>query len=156
MSYVASTQVESESQLRELLEKHTRGSSYYFLRWTHAVSGILTELPSELSPEGQLFNADLELRWQQTLQGYQVLLLSQSEQPGFEPLLGEWEHEDHPILLHDSKKFQDLNGFTCFKNPQYPNGFTYSSAIDRDRIQQRYFRNTKTLAVQFIALTVKP
>jgi hypothetical protein len=70
--------------------------------------------------------------------------LSQSEQPGFEPLLGAWEHEDRPILLHDRK------------NPQYPNEFSYSPAVDHDRIQQRYFRNTKTLAVQFIALTVKP
>lgn len=142
MTYVASAQVQLE-ELQALLEEYDRGSSYYFLRWTHEVSGILAELKEFPSPEGQMFNAELELRWKQTAQGYRVLLLSTSEEPGFEPLPGKWEHEDHSILLHDRK------------NPQYPNGFSYGEKVNPSRIRQRYFRNVETLAVQFIALTVE-
>jgi hypothetical protein len=147
MSYVASAIVQSETELRSLLGKYQRNTNYYFLRWTHKVSGIQMELAGFPSPEGQLFNAELELRWKQTQQGYySVLLLSQNVllDALFEPLPGEWKHEDHEILMHDRR------------NPQYPNGFSYDPAVQPDRIRQRYFRNVKTLAVQFIALTLQP
>lgn len=146
MSYVASAEVDCETKLRELLEKYDRGSSYYFLRWTHRVSGIQADLKDFPSPEGQLFNAELELRWKQVQQGYRVLVLSQEllDEPAFKPLPGNWEHEDHRVLMHDRN------------NPQYPNGFNYGANVDPSRIRQRYFRNSETLAVQFVALTLQP
>ncbi|KAM3091376.1 hypothetical protein ACKFKG_25510 [Phormidesmis sp. 146-35] len=151
MSYVASAQMDLET-LQALLEKYDRASSYYFLRWTHKVSGIQTHLKGFPSPEGQLFNSQLELRWKQVQQSYRVLMLSSEplNEAGFQPLSGEWEHEDHPVLMHDRT---NLTGDR--KNPQYPNGFTYEKGIEVCRIQQRCFRNVNTLAVQFIALTVQ-
>jgi len=52
---------------RELLtQRMDQPSYYYFLRWFHKVSGIVDQLPQEFpSPEGQMFNADWELRWKQ-------------------------------------------------------------------------------------------
>lgn len=71
--------------------------SYYFLRWAHRVSGIQMTLPKEFpSPEGQLFNAELELRWRHQRSGYEVLLLSKilpSLELEFSPIAGEGEWE---------------------------------------------------------------
>lgn len=148
MSSIGSTQVKDGEDLKALLKKHVHEPTYYFLRQTHRVSGIQQEFPENLDVvEGQLFNAEFEVRWKCTPQqkGYSVLVLSRSnlKDSSLKPLPGQWESEDHSVLLHDPK------------NPQYPNGFTYEAGVDVSRIQQRYFRNVNTLAVQFIALTVK-
>jgi len=51
--------------------------SYYTVGFL-GVSGIVDQLPQEFpSPEGQMFNADWELRWKQQGKGYEVLLLKQ-------------------------------------------------------------------------------
>ncbi|NJR49868.1 MAG: hypothetical protein HC780_10185 [Leptolyngbyaceae cyanobacterium CSU_1_3] len=148
MSSIASTQVKDEKDLEALLKNHLHEPTYYFLRQTHQVSGILQEFPEKLDVlEGQLFNAEFEVRWKCNPQqkGYSVLVLSRSslKDSSLKPLPGQWESEDHSILLHDPK------------TPQYPNGFTYKEGVDVSRIYQRYFRNVDTFAVQFIALTVK-
>jgi hypothetical protein len=141
MSYVGHTTVDRE-QLLKLLEQCS-GDRFFFLRSTHQVSGILSELPPVLSPEGQVFNSQIELRWKAEKQRYRVLLLSRdSELEGFKAIAGDWETEDHPALLHDRR------------TPQYPNRFVYPSGLEK-RIQQRYFRDRTTGIVHFVALTVK-
>ena len=141
MSYVGHTTVD-ERQLLELIQQCS-GDRFFFLRSSHQVSGIVSELPLVLSLEGQVFNNQLELRWKAEKQSYRVLLLSRTiELEGFTKIAGDWQTEDHPALLHDRR------------NPQYPNLFRYPLGLEK-RIQQRYFRDATTGIVHFVALTVK-
>ena len=80
----------SPDEVKKLLEKLATEDSYYFVRSPHAVSGICMKLPEEFFPgfEGQMFNADRELRWKKQGSAYQALLLSRVEADleGFEPI----------------------------------------------------------------------
>lgn len=88
-AFVGSRTVTTE-ELGTLIRHPARSlpSSYYFLRWFHKVSGIQRALTNDFpSPEGQLFNAELELRWKRDDRNYEVLLLSKTDPGlGFSPL----------------------------------------------------------------------
>lgn len=126
--------------------------SYYFLRWSHRVSGIQMKLPEEFpSPEGQLFNAELELRWKQQKSGYEVLLLSKSSpssELGFSAVPGEWEWCDRRAYFYDADE------------TKFPKGFIYQNTKGQPispkaiPVKQRYFRDSQTATIHFVALTV--
>nr|RNJ64966.1 MAG: hypothetical protein EDM05_33670 [Leptolyngbya sp. IPPAS B-1204] len=126
--------------------------SYYFLRWSHRVSGIQMQLPEEFpSLEGQLFNAELELRWKYRNSGYEVLLLSKSlpsSELGFSSVPGEWEWCDRHAHFYDADE------------TKFPKGFTYQDANGQlvspkaIPVKQRYFRDSQTATIHFVALTV--
>jgi len=128
-------------------------SSYYFLRWFHTVSGIQTTLPKNFpSPEGQLFNTELELRWKQHGATYNVLLLSKAAPDAtlnFTPLAGEWEWCDRNAYFYDSDETKFPRGFLY---PEANGKPGYSKAVP---VQQRYFSDTQTATIHFVALTVK-
>lgn len=155
MSFVGYTkQPISDVELQKLLEQCAQNTSYYFLRWAHAVSGIVEYLPDQFphpdslkgefpSPEGQLFNAELELRWKRRNQQYEVLLLQKSKPAqldGFEEIPGKWEVRDRNANFYRSDE------------TRFPKGFNYPKDCD---IQQRYFSDANTSTVHFVALTLR-
>ncbi|WP_448564803.1 hypothetical protein [Trichothermofontia sp.] len=146
MSFVGYRQVDSGETLRDLIDQCVAQiPSYYFLRWAHQVSGMIADLPEDFpSPEGQVFNAKMELRWKRQGQGYSVLLLSNSAAPvdGFTPSPGDWETRDRLVRCHDSKE------------TQYPKGFYFDQGVNPNYIRQRYFRDRRTATVHFVALTL--
>lgn len=130
-------------------------SSYYFLRWFHRVSGIQMALPNDFpSLEGQLFNAELELRWKQRGNKYEVLLLSQTvpdAKLNFLRLEGIWECTDRNAYFYDNDE------------TKFPKGFLYQDVEGKalilkekplKQVKQRYFRDAQTATVYFVALTI--
>jgi hypothetical protein len=147
MSFVGHRQVDSADELKELIMQYaTQSPRYYFLRWAHRVSGIEAELSQDFpSPEGQVFNAALELRWKRQGSGYSVLLLSNvlDVAEGFRAIPGNWESISRSVQCHDSKE------------TQFPKGFHFGADVKTDQIQQRYFRDRRTATIHFVALTIK-
>lgn len=151
-AYVGYRQATVE-QLQELVKHRTIAipETYYFLRWFDRVSGIRMELPEDFpSPEGQLFNAELELRWKRQGTGYDILLLSKEEpEPdlNFTSLGENWEWCDRPAKFHGSDE------------TKFPKGFVYPDGKEKFNpkifpIKQRYFFNSQTAATHFVALTL--
>ncbi|WP_413167620.1 hypothetical protein ACL6C3_13175 [Capilliphycus salinus ALCB114379] len=146
MSFVGSKKIDSVDELKELLTQNANSSSYYFLRWVDKVSGI-KELRSNFeqnpSPEGQMFNSKLELRWKRKGSGFEVLLLTEGDSLlEFKPLEKdcEWETEVRKACLYQQTE------------TRFPNRFHYP---DNLKIAQRYFKNKATSTVHFIALTIQ-
>jgi hypothetical protein len=141
----------SLDELQALLQQLAIEPSYYFLRSPHAVSGICMKLPPEFPTfEGQMFNANCELRWKKHKSGYEVLLLSKTELhlEGFAEVSGNWV-------------ISDFNAYFNENETKFPNGFTFKGLNDENiesskiPIGQRYFQDSDTATVHFIALTVK-
>jgi hypothetical protein len=156
MAFVEYANVASEADLIKLLPTQPNEPSqpqelFFFLRWAHEVSGILTHLPEQLSPEGQWFSALGELRWKKYRMGYQVLWLGLEPastidsltKVEFTPVQRRWQADDHPALLHDRR------------TPQFPHLFHYPSRLT-NRLWQRYLRDEVSDVVHFVALTVHP
>lgn len=164
MSFVGTKKLASAEDLIQLLETLSVEPSYYFLRWVHCVSGIWKRrtdkykpLKDDLSnyireknidakfpsPEGQLFNSQLELRWKQKGSGYEVLLLSQagncSDYPGFNLVGNEWETQKNQAYVHE------------IAETRFPKKLNYPDHI---KIAQCYFMNPETKTVHFVALTL--
>ncbi|MEG4941176.1 hypothetical protein [Microcoleus sp. F4-D5] len=127
--------------------------SYYFLCWSHKVSGIRRMLPEAKdfpSPEGQMFNSKFELRWKKQGKGYEVLLLSiePKNELGFEEIPGKWKADDRSAYFYNAGE------------TRFPKGFTFKDEKDEDidptkiPVGQRYFQNAATATVHFVALTV--
>lgn len=135
-----SEQLMTVKELRDLLEKFSNQRSYYFLRWPHKVSGIVEQLPDEfLSPEGQMFNYDRELRWKQQGQHFSLLLLSTTgSEPGFKPIGHKWEIQQRDAHIYPATE------------TRFPKGLS-STNVD---VAQRYFLDADTATVHFVALTV--
>ena len=145
----------SRDEVKELLEKLATEDSYYFVRSPHAVSGICMKLPEEFFPgfEGQMFNADRELRWKKQGSAYQALILSRVEADleGFEPIDKdcEWQICDRTAYFHP------------LDEPKFPKTFVYKGENDEKivsnniSIGQRYFQEKRTATVHFVALTVR-
>ena len=145
----------SPDEVKELLEKLATEESYYFVRLPHAVSGICMKLPEEFFPgfEGQMFNADRELRWKKQGSAYQALVLSRVEADleGFEPIDKdcEWQTCDRTAYFHP------------LDEPKFPKTFVYKGENNEKivsnniSIGQRYFQEKRTATVHFVALTVR-
>ncbi|MEJ1933899.1 hypothetical protein WDZ92_27190, partial [Nostoc sp. NIES-2111] len=87
------------------------------------------------SPQGNLFNSILEVRWQYKQGKYEVLLLSsqdkapifqlQDQQYSFRPIKGNWEILEQSVLLHSPQE------------TRFPKSL---NSEDIKNIAQRYFR----------------
>jgi hypothetical protein len=153
----------TETELRELVQQLATTPSYYFLRWSHQVSGIVEQLPDDFpSPEGQMFNCDRELRWKCQSERYSVLVLSNTgEVPGFKSIIqdridiGEsekknyWKTEQRPAYGYPSNE------------TRFPRSLIYPESLDvrnsssnQPKLAQRYFMAKPTATVHFVALTV--
>ena len=172
MCFVAvSEKALSKQELIELLESLSTSPSYYFLRWKHRVGGFwkrrkdeyknlendicdrLTKnplssihqaAPTEAfpSPEGQLFNSILEIRWKQKQGEYQVLILSSQKQAieiNFKPIEYNWEVLEENVLVYASRETR----------------FPKTLNQEKLNIAQRYFRDKNTATTHFVALTVR-
>lgn len=126
-------------RLTELKAQLEQDSFYYFLRWPHAVSGIIADLPSDFpSPEGQAFNQTTELRWQKKGDHYNLLWLSTNPPAGgFETLPGVWIYEDRKAALYGSTETRLPK---AVKNPH------------NISLGQRYFRDRRTAIIHFVSL----
>lgn len=145
--YVYHKQLISNQELQSLINNLSKPQSYYFLRYSHTVSGICINLPTDRGEiEGQMFNAVCELRWKKYKSGYEVLILSKQEftLDAFEKLSGHWETCDHDAHWHDSD------------NAKFPKGFIFKDVepSKKNSIKQRYFKDSTTAIVHFVALTV--
>lgn len=152
--YIYHRQFVTAEEINQIIDAVKKASNlsenYYFLRYSHQVSGICLELPKDRGEiEGQMFNAICELRWKKYQAGYEALILSknQFEIEGFDVLSGEW-------------KICDRNAFWHKEEPKFPKGFKFKGNSEQDinpddiKIQQRYFKNSDTATVHFVALTI--
>lgn len=145
----------SPDEVKKLLEKLATEESYYFVRSPHAVSGMCMKLPEEFFPgfEGQMFNADREVRGKKQGSAYEALLLSRvaADLEGFEPIDKdcEWQICDRTAYFHR------------LDEPKFPKTFVYKGEKNEKivsnniSIGQRYFQEKRTATVHFVALTVR-
>ena len=157
----------TETELRELVEQLATAPSYYFLRWSHQVSGIVDKLPDDFSsPEGQMFNCDRELRWKRQNDGYSVLVLSNTgEVPGFKSIIDDPEY----AMESDNKSYWKTEQRPAYgyhtNETRFPRSLTYPESLDvrnnqpsqknMPKLAQRYFIAKPTATVHFVALTVE-
>ncbi|WP_066426876.1 hypothetical protein [Anabaena sp. 4-3] len=155
------------TQLLELIKKFSTESSYYFWRYSHQVSGIKEQPPTNDDfpmLEGQIFNNHFELRWKQKYRdNYEVLLLTITDNyDNFQPIGKSWRIEP-----------QNYDNFPSYAYPAYgygldktrfPKEFSYPKSLDirvnedkknQPKLGQRYFIDNETSTVQFVALTVE-
>lgn len=174
MSFVGVNQQDlSPEALIQLLEKlDSTETSYYFLRWNHKVSGIWQRRPKQFSalvedigdrlrtdqvdqsqpleafpcPEGQLFNSKFELRWKKKGAKYKILLLSaigsQKDYPEFQLVGNGWKVVNRDACLYASTPTQI--------ETRFPKKFDHHNI----KVSQRYFKDSQTAIVHFVALTV--
>jgi hypothetical protein len=135
----------SDTELTALLVSYKGNQSYYFLRWSNRVSGVIENLPESLSPEGQMFNADLEIRWKQKGDKYDVLLLSKDDNDysEFDSFAQTWQAEDRK-----AKFYPEIE-------TRFPKRFIYPKKPETLNIGQRYFKDKNTGIVHFVALTIE-
>jgi hypothetical protein len=146
--YVYHRQFIAAQDMNKIIDKVKEASNmpdnYYFLRYSHTVSGIcLKLLPEREEIEGQMFNANCELRWKKYKTGYEALILSKQKVTldRFKELSGKWKIVDHKAYWHDVNE------------TKFPKGFIFPD--EKPNIHQRYFQNSDTATVHFVALTVK-
>lgn len=151
LGYVYHKQLVASDELGTLITQVSNSQSYYFLRYSHAVSGICRKLPHERGEiEGQLFNPICEIRWKKYKSGYEILILSQQEfnLEGFENLNDNWQICDKDAYWHNAKE------------TRFPKGFTFKGENNQPinpkdiSIKQRYFKDSATATIHFVALTV--
>lgn len=139
-AFVGYQQQLSSDELREILNDYKTPNSRYFLRWFHQVSGIISELPENLSPEGQMFDDKRELRWKKHSKGFELLLLSTTgADDGFTPIGKAWECQNRDAHIYPSTE------------TRFPKGIDHRNI----NVGQRYFLDAHTATVHFVALTVK-
>lgn len=149
--YVYHKQLLPSEKLATLINDLSNSQSYYFLRYSHAVSGICRQLPSQRGEiEGQLFNSIYEIRWKKYKSGYEVLILSKQEFQlvGFDKLTGDWKISDRNAYWHNPEE------------TRFPKGFHFQGENNQSlqpkniSIKQRYFQDSATATIHFVALTV--
>ncbi|NJL99671.1 MAG: hypothetical protein HC924_13120 [Synechococcaceae cyanobacterium SM2_3_2] len=146
-AFVASLKITDSSQLVEILQQHFPSSekTYSFLRWPHQVSGIQPGIPDNLNcQEGHVFSKQGELRWKQSPQGVHLLYLGITPAAArLKPLPGNWTFEDYEADLYGDKQNQET---------RFPNALNYPKNL---KVGQRYFVDTVTARVHFVALTLR-
>lgn len=136
--FVGVKEVSSVDELKKLIEARSL-KSFYFFKWPHKVSEITNKFDEFPSPEGQMFNHEVELRWKQKGQGFSILLLSVAGlEPEFTPVGKSWQIQDRNAHIHRSNE-------TRFPKPIKSN---------LPNIAQRYFIDAETSIVHFVALTL--
>ena len=178
--YVYSKQIVKLEELQKLIEElgsqeRENQETYYFLRSPHKVSGICMKLPEEFpTAEGQMFNANCELRWKKRKSDYDVLVLSRDELNlvGFQPIFKEYESSEEKEedkkpkpkkwIISDFDAYfynNEIKSRTKFPT-KFPKGFTLKGLENQEiepkaiEIGQRYFKDKDTATVHFIALTI--
>ena len=146
--------ISSVEELKEFLADIKQEQDYYFVRSPHKVSGIKSELLEEIDSarEGQVFNSQWELRWKTKGSTYELLLLSNKQIDlchKFKEIKINWKTEDRKALLYESNQIQDKE--IRSKETRFPKGFTHN----KPKVCQRYFSNSQTATVHFVALTVR-
>ncbi|MGB3492291.1 MAG: hypothetical protein WBA57_06160 [Elainellaceae cyanobacterium] len=132
-----------QSALDQLIQRCLAGDTWYCLRSPEAIT-LKVGLPTDdqlSSPEGQVFSQDRELRWKRLGAEYEVLLLSKTKinDPALQPL-----DEEQQWLT------RDLNAnFYTPTETRFPRGVAYPNDLN---IGQRYFMDSATGTVQFVAL----
>ncbi len=134
----------SVPELLTLINELKTENTYYFLRWTHGVSGIIKEkLTDDQFPilEGQMFNDEFELRWKHKQNNtYEVLLLTISENHHNFQLLGkEWQIEEREAHFYPKTE------------TRFPKEF---KGTEKLKVKQRYFQDKTTATTHFVALTL--
>lgn len=134
----------SVSNLLTLINELKTENTYYFLRWTHRVSGIINEkVTDDQFPmlEGQMFNDEFELRWRYKKNTtYEVLLLTTGENHHeFQELGKNWQVEERNAHFYQKTE------------TRFPKDFDYPKHLN---IKQRYFQDKTTATVHFVALTL--
>ncbi|AFZ59589.1 hypothetical protein H6G54_13780 [Anabaena cylindrica FACHB-243] len=154
--YIYHKQLVSSDELDNLITKISQPpNNYYFLRYSHGVSGICQKLPADRGEiEGQVFNSLCEMRWKKYKLGYEVLILSKQEfnLQGFEKLIGNWAIFDRSAYLHDPEETRFPKGF-IFKDEDHQL-IKHEEITKKMPIKQRYFQDADTATTHFIALTV--
>ena len=164
----------SPDKIQEIIKKFAEEPSYYFLRWTHQVSGIREERPNDKDfpmLEGQMFNYKHELRWKLKHHNlYEILLLTIANQ----------DHKLHDEFIAVGEEWRiepnDKEHFPFYSYPAYgyrrhetrfPKEFIYPESLNvrhgedkqhksnKPKLGQRYFIDSKTSAIQFVALTLE-
>jgi hypothetical protein len=136
------------SELKKLLSNLSKDKTYYFLKWIDKVKGFHPfndSIFSDLSPEGQIFNSQWELRWRKQGKSFDLLLLSIEENiADFQPLKQDWiwQYQDRDVIVHPKKETRFLQSESLSQN-----------AITNE-IKQRYFIHQQTSTIHFIALTI--
>lgn len=163
MAFVGTKTLESLEALQEFLKGIEQEHNYYFLRSPHKVSGIQSELPENINSvtEGQVFNSQWELRWKKKRADYELLLLSSVKPDStweFHPLTTkpanqsarpiEWQIEDRNALLYEANEIRERENRS--RETRFPKGFTHN----KPKIGQRYFLDSQTSTVHFVAITV--
>ncbi|WP_353930218.1 hypothetical protein WJM97_18255 [Okeanomitos corallinicola TIOX110] len=150
--YVYHRKLVLPENLKTLITYVSQSPSYYFLRYSHCVSGICQKSPDKIEEiEGQVFNSICEMRWKKIKSGYEVLVLSKQELnlENFEQLTGKWKICDRNAVWYNPEE------------PRFPKGFIFKDENDESlnpkdiEIKQRYFQNADTATIHFVALTVK-
>lgn len=139
-AFVGTRMVKSAEELQSLIQQVQGEKSYFFLRWPHKVSGFCKTLPDDFpSPDGQVFDSQKELRWKQQGTGYSVLLLSSTEaHDDFEPVGKAWN-----VHVQDAHIYPKTE-------TRFPKGINDQQV----NIGQRFFANSQTGTVHFVALKV--
>ena len=150
MAWVGYTTIDSLTKLQHFLQSCQTTTSQYFMRWLDRGS-VFNAQPSldSLSPMGQLFDSDRELRWRFQGGRYSVLLLSNVDTPGAE----------QPLTLHDCC-FQPIGNawktqtFNAHVYPETETRLPAPIATNGVNIHQRHFIDRATATVHFTALVV--
>jgi hypothetical protein len=154
-AFVGQRSVASSAELKQLLAGLPAQSRCYFLRWVHKVSGFVDQMPSDLSPEGEMLTPEFEVRWKQIRQGYELLLLHGGEPDAswnFQPIGADWIASD-PLDTHLHPKGSLEENAENRQDTRFPKPFIYPNHL---KLQQRYFQNQHTGTVHFVALTLVP
>ena len=144
------TSLITKEQLESLLGSNTKTEdtqeNYYFLKWPDRVSGFVSKLPDKFpSPEGQMFNYQQEIRWKKQGEEFNILCLTIGELDRditWEPLAGNWSFQDREAAVYPETE------------TRFPNKIINQVAEDGNIVGQRYFLDSKTATVHFVALTV--
>lgn len=164
--FVGSQILETEAEVSAIIQNLASSSPYYFLRWPHKVSGIITQTkfeqefhPQGLSPVGQVFTQDWELRWERRSRRltkkpaqYHLLWLGKIEAEAIIPGFTALEENQRPIAWKTVDYLAVSYQEDSSEGTRFPRGFRIPADFSKESLQQRHFIQAKTGITQFVAL----